>query len=101
MKKTVGVLATTFVALEVADSFLTMWAVNHGYTELNNLVAPIAHTWWMAAIKVLPAALVGWLLFWTVGRCPKTWKVAPKVLVFGLGATCAFLSIVLASNLGR
>jgi len=101
MKKTVGVLAITFVALEAADSFLTMWAVNHGYTELNILMAPIAHTWWMVATKVLPAALVGWLLFWAVGRFPKSWTVAPKVVAFGLGAAGSFLGIVLASNLGE
>ena len=101
MRRTVGVLAIAFVTLEAADSFLTMWAVNHGYTELNILMAPIAHTWWMAAIKVLPVALVGWLLFWAVGRFPKSWKVAPKVVAFGLGAACAFLGIVLASNLGE
>lgn len=99
MRKVVGVLAITFTALEAADSFLTMWAVNHGYTELNILIAPIAHTWWMAAIKVLPAALVGWLAFWAVGRFPETWRVAPKVLAFGLAAASVFLVIVLVNNL--
>ena len=101
MKKTVGVLALALVALQVADSFLTMWATNHGYTEVNHLMAPIAHTWWMAAVKVLPTALVGWLAFWAVGRFPKTWRVAPKVVACGLGAACSFLGLVLASNLGE
>jgi len=101
MRKKVGVLALALVALQVADSSLTMWATSHGYTEVNPFMAPIAHTWWMAAVKVLPTALVGWLAFWAVGRFPKTWRVAPKVVVFGLGAACAFLGIVLASNLGE
>lgn len=99
MRVLVGALAITFTALEAADSFLTMWAVNHGYTELNILVAPFAGTWWMAACKVLPAALVGWLAFWSVGRFPRTWRIAPKILAFGLGAASTFLIIVLVSNL--
>jgi len=99
MKRKVAILAITLTALEAVDSFLTMWAVNHGYTELNILVAPFAHTWWLAAAKILPAALVGWLAYWLVGRFPKTWRVAPWALALGLAAGSLFLIIVLVSNL--
>lgn len=99
MKRKIGILAITLTALEAADSFLTMWAVNHGYTELNILVAPFAHTLWMAAVKILPAALVGWLAWWLVGRFPSTWIVAPMALVFGLATGSLFLIIVIVDNL--
>ena len=98
MRRLIGMLAITFTALEAADSFLTMWAVNHGYTELNILMAPFAHTWWLVAVKVLPAALAGWLSFWVVGRLPKTWRVVPKAIAFGLGAASVFVIIVIVSN---
>ena len=99
MTRKVIALAVAFVALQAADSFLTMWAVGHGYTELNSLIAPIAHTWWMVAIKVLPAIAVGVLAVWAVGRFPKTWRIAPVVLLVGLLAADIWMAGVLGHNL--
>ncbi len=97
MKKVVGLLALSFVALQVADSFLTMWATSNGYRELNPIMEPIAGTYWMPIFKVIPAILVGILAVRI--KFPKSWKVAPKAVIFGLGGACAFLGVVLVSNL--
>ena len=91
MKRIIIVLAITLVVLQVADSFLTMWATNHGYQEVNSIVAPIAHTWWLPACKVLPAIGVSFLMVKLARRFPKT-------VAFGLSAASAFLAIVLVAN---
>ena len=101
MRKTVIILAGSLIALQAVDSFLTMWATRHGYTEVNPIMAPIATTWWMPVFKVLPVALVGLFAIWVLGRFPKSWKTAPKVLAYGLGAACLFLGVVIASNIGE
>lgn len=91
MKRIIIALAMALVALQVADSFLTMWATNHGYQEVNSIVAPIAHTWWLPVCKVLPAIGVSFLMVKLARRFPKT-------VVFGLSAASAFLAIVLVAN---
>ena len=91
VKKIVVALVLTLVILQVADSFLTMWATNHGYQEVNSIVAPIAHTWWLPVCKVLPAIGVSFLMIKLARRFPKT-------VVFGLLAAVAFLAIVLVAN---
>jgi len=91
VKKIIIALALALVVLQVADSFLTMWATNHGYQEVNSIVAPIAHTWWLPACKVLPAIGVSFLMVKLARRFPKT-------VVFGLLAALAFLASVLVAN---
>jgi len=91
MKRVIIALALTLVALQVADSFLTMWATNHGYQEVNSIVAPIAHTWWLPVCKVLPAIGVSFLMIKLAHRFPKT-------VVFGLSGASVFLAIVLVAN---
>lgn len=91
------VLVLSFICLQVADSFLTMWATGHGYEELNPVIAPIANTYWMPVIKIIPAILVGFLVLRL--RFPESWKVAPKAIRLGLGGACGFLGIVLLSNI--
>jgi len=91
MKRIIVALALAFVVLQVADSFLTMWATNHGYQEVNSIVAPIAHTWWLPVCKVLPAIGVSFLMLKLARRFPKT-------VAFGLSAASAFLAIVLVAN---
>jgi len=91
MKRIIIALAMTLVVLQVADSFLTMWATNHGYQEVNSIVTPIAHTWWLPVCKVLPAIGVSFLMLKLARRFPKT-------VVFGLSAASAFLAIVLVAN---
>ncbi len=91
MKRVIA-LALALVALEAADGFLTMWATNHGYQEVNSWVAPIAHTWWLPVSKVLPAIAVSFLMVRLGRRFPKS-------VAFGLSAASAFLVIVLVGNL--
>jgi len=88
-------LCMAFVGLEAADAFLTMWAVNNGFIEVNRLLAPVAGTWLSPAVKILPAAFAAWLLIKMTARWPKT-KTSANV---GLAVTVAFMTIVVASNL--
>ena len=91
MKRIIVALALALVVLQVADSFLMMWATGHGYQEMNPIVAPIAHTWWLPACKVLPAIGVSFLMV-------KLARHFPKTVAFGLSGAVAFLAIVLVAN---
>ena len=91
VKKIIVALALALVVLQVADSFLTMWATNHGYQEVNSIVAPIAHTWWFPTLKILPAIGVSFLMV-------KLGRRFPKTVIFGLSAASAFLATVLVAN---
>ena len=97
MKKLVRTLGITFVALQVTDAFLTLWAVNHGFEEVNPLLAPIAGTWLSPLVKIVPAALVVWGLDRLGHRYPRTRLVSDV----GLGAAIVFLGVVLVGNLGE
>ena len=97
MKKLVRNLGIAFVAFEAADAFLTLWATNHGFQEVNPLMVPFAHTWAFPFLKILPAALVVWALARLGRRYPKT----QPVTIFGLAAAVAFLGVVLVSNVAE
>lgn len=88
-------LGIAFIGLEAADSLLTMWAVNHGFTELNPILAPIAGTWVSPVVKVLPAVFAVWLLTKVTSRWPRTRPVANA----GFATAVAFLGAVIVSNL--
>jgi len=92
MLRTLGI---TFVGFQAIDAFLTMWAVNHGFMELNPLLAPVAGTWVSPAAKVLPAVFAVWLLAKAADRWPRTRLVANA----GLMMAVVFLGTVLVSNL--
>jgi hypothetical protein len=97
MKKLVVSLGIAFVGLQAADAFLTMWAVNHGFQEVNPFLAPIAGTWYSPIVKILPAALVAWGLARLGRRYPRT----QPVTAFGLVGVVALYAAVIASNLGE
>lgn len=97
MKKTAAILVSWLVGLQAADSAMTMWATNHGYTEVNPIVAPIADTWWLPPSKVLPALLVGMVVVGVMGRIP----MVPKAINFGLAVASVFLAVVVASNVAE
>lgn len=92
MLKTLG---ATFVGLEAVDAFLTMWAVNHGFTEMNPLLAPIAGSWVSPLVKVLPAIMAVWLLGWVAERWPRTRMVTNA----GFTMAVVFMAAILVSNL--
>ena len=97
MKKLIVTLGIAFVAFEAADAFLTLWAVNHGFEEVNPIMAPIAGTWASPLVKILPAVLVAWGLARLGRRYPKT----QPVTAVGLVAAVAFYGVVLASNVAE
>ena len=97
--KAVWVLAMAFALLVIADSVITWWAVNHGYTELNPLGAMFAHTRWFAAVKILVSALyAGWVI-WMTGRFTKVWHPAPIVLFAFSLILVGLMAFVVISNL--
>lgn len=49
--------AFLFMALEVIDGFLTMWATNNGFGELNPLAVMYSRTWLFPASKMATAIL--------------------------------------------
>ena len=93
MKKTT-VMAIIFVTLIAIDGLLTFWATNNGYTEMNPLMAPIAHTVMFPVLKLtiplLGVAIVGYLL----KKFPKFIMVAN----FGFVSIIGLYGVVLASN---
>lgn len=85
-------LALTLVGLQAADGFLTMWATNNGFREVNPLAAPVAQTWLFPAWKI-GAALLGVAILVPLARR------LPKAVNRGLGFASLFMVAVLVSNL--
>ena len=83
--------ASIFVGLEATDGLLTMWAMNHGFKEVNLLIAPIADSWLLPVLKVALALLGVGILFPVAKRFP-------RMVNFGFISVSIFLIIVLASN---
>lgn len=81
-----------FVGLETADGILTMWATNHGFQEVNPLMAPIASSWVFLASKIVVVVLSLGILIVIGRRFPRSVNVA-------LNITSFFLLAVIASNL--
>ncbi len=88
-------LSIAFIGLETADTFLTMWAVNHGFTEANPLMAPIADSWVSVLVKVVPAILVAI----GMARLTRRWPRTKTVVTVGMAAVVVFMTGILASNL--
>ncbi len=91
-------LTLSLVGMEAVDGYFTLWAVTHGYTEANPLWAPVAGIWYAPLIgKILPAAVVGYLLYRLAGRYPRL----KPVVVFGMFAAVGFLLWITAGNIGE
>lgn len=88
-------LSIGFIAMQAVDSFLTLWATNNGATEVNPLMAGIAHTWAGPAVKLIPAALAVWL----VAKVARRYPVVKTPATVGLGAAVLFLVAVTVSNI--
>jgi hypothetical protein len=87
-------LSIAFIGLQTVDTFLTMWAVNHGFTEANPLMAPIADSWVSPVVKIAPAILVAIGLAWLTKR----WLRTRTVALVGQVAVVVFMVGILASN---
>lgn len=85
-------LAIALLVVSGADGVLTVWATNHGFIEVNPLMAPIANTWilpvWKVGIAALGAAFV--LLFSLR---------FPRVVTFGLAAAVTFVLSIFVLDL--
>jgi len=91
------VLAGGLVAAQIADSFLTLWATNNGFVEVNPLMAPIAHLWAMPVVKIVPALLV----VWGIAKIQKRFPIIVKPVSVGLVACIAFYAAVIVSNISE
>jgi len=85
-------LGSALVGLQVVDGLLTMWATNHGFAEVNPLMAPIANSWMLLAVKVIPTIVV------VLALLPLTRRFG-KVITGGLVAGIAFLGLVVGLNI--
>lgn len=97
MKRLILILTITFVVFEAADAFLTLWATNNGFQEVNPLMVCFAHTWAFPFMKIVPALVAAWLLSKLNARFPRT----RMLTAVGWGMAAAFLGVVLISNLGE
>ena len=88
-------LSAAFVGLQATDAFLTMWAVNHGFTEVNPIMAPIAGTWVSPVVKIVPAIIVGIV----IARLTRRWPRIRNVASVGMGVAVVFMVGILTSNL--
>ncbi len=91
------VLAGGLVAAQIADSFLTLWATNNGFVEVNPLMAPIVHLWTMPVIKIIPALLV----VWGISKLQRRFPAIGKPISVGLVVCIAFYAAILVSNVSE
>ena len=94
MKKLILSLAIGFVGLQAIDAFFTMWAMNHGFQEVNPYMVGLAGSWLSPVVKIVPAALVS-------AGVVKIGKRYPVAATIGLSAVVAFYAVVIASNIGE
>ncbi len=97
MKKIIAALAITFITVEAVDAFLTLWATNNGFQEVNPLMVPFAHTWAFPFIKIIPAGLVMWGIIRVNKRYPRT----QTTTALGLVGAVAFVTAILISNISE
>lgn len=87
-------LAGGLVAAQIADSFLTLWATNNGFVEVNPIMAPIAHLWTLPVVKIIPSLIV----VWGIAKLQRRFPVIGKPVNVGLVACIAFYAAVLIWN---
>jgi len=74
MRRSLIAIVIMLVVLEAADSGTTMFNIAQGCGEANQLLSPIASTWWLPALKVSLALLGGFVAFWLFRRITKFWQ---------------------------
>lgn len=78
--------------MELLDGFLTMWATNNGFTEVNHLVMAISRTWFYPASKAATALLGAVLLLPAVKRFSGFVRI-------GFMLASLFVALVIVSDL--
>lgn len=84
-----------FAGLMMTDGVFTFWATNHGYTEVNPLMAPIANTPMYVVYKVITAIVAVVIVSLLATRFPRVRKFARTGIIAGT----VLYALVLASNL--
>lgn len=85
------------MAAHAADAFLTLWATNNGFQEVNPLMVPFAHTWAFPFIKLVPALVGLFIVSKLTARFPRFRPLA----VVGLASSVAFLGGIIIANIGE
>jgi len=76
-------LAAALIALDVADAVLTFWATNKGLIyEGNPLIASIADTWAIIALKTIMAVVIAFVLSYLDMRRPHKKRVIHNGFAF-------------------
>jgi len=83
--------AILFLALEVLDGFMTMWATNNGFVEVNPLVSMYSRTWLYPASKVAVTVLGIFLLLPLVERFSRYVRI-------GFILASVFVGVTVLSN---
>lgn len=93
MKKKTLTLGLIFIALQLADTLLTQWAVaNCGVIEQNSLMAPIVGSFLFPVVKIAPALVVVPILAWIATRYA-------RLVDWGLAGASIFYVVILTSNI--
>jgi len=87
------ILAITFVALEAADGFVTLWGTNHGIPEANPLFAPFAHTWALPLVKIAFGLVIAGLLLFVGQHFPQARRFAGIGLSVGVGVQVVVMAL--------
>jgi len=90
-------LAGGLVAMQIIDSFLTLWATNNGFVEVNPLMAPIAHLWALPVVKIVPVLLA----VWGIAKLQRRFPIIGKPVSVGLVSCIAFYAAVLITNISE
>lgn len=94
-----NILGAGLIGMQVIDTFLTMWAIRFaGATEINPLMAPIAHTWVSPLVKIMPVLVVAALLHLPVVRQNRTYRLAGNI---GMVGGIAFLVWITCQNVAE
>jgi len=81
-----------FITLEAFDGLLTMWAINHGFTETNPLTGWYADSWLFPTSKIAAAMLAAVILRPAAKRFP-------LLVSNGFVAASVFVGVIIMSNL--
>ena len=93
MRKKTLYIGLIFIALQIADTLLTQWAVaNCGVIEQNALMAPIVGTSLFPIVKIVPALVVVPVLAWIAKRYA-------RLVDWGLTGAVIFYAVIMGTNL--
>jgi len=85
-------LATALIVLDVTDAVLTFWATNKGLIyEGNPLIASIADTWAIIALKTIMALVIAFVLSYLDMRRPHKQRIIHN----GFACMCMIEAVIM------